>query len=231
MFWVLCQFIIDSGAGVISYIILTLRLQHDCSKGLIGFPQIRKWPGRKNSSRSGKSQVFSIFWVRENWNFEEKSGRIEIHFITTLLIQFHWRLKHFTMFLCTRYLLKTYKLWWNSRLELRPLLYVAFYTYLVPEILFLNREKSGNVKNWSLWKPCIALWTHCMLIIFLTRGLQCVQKATAFSLFTLNFIALVIVQERLTKQIAMALTEAVNPAGVGVVIEATWVLVGVAKRG
>lgn len=29
------------------------------------------------------------------------------------------------------------------------------------------------------------------------------------------------VQERLTKQIAMALTEAVNPAGVGVVIEAT----------
>ena len=29
------------------------------------------------------------------------------------------------------------------------------------------------------------------------------------------------VQERLTKQIAMALVEAVNPAGVGVVIEAT----------
>ena len=28
----------------------------------------------------------------------------------------------------------------------------------------------------------------------------------------------------------MALTEAVNPAGVGVVIEATWVLVGVANE-
>ena len=55
------------------------------------------------------------------------------------------------------------------------------------------------------------------------------QKATAFSFFTLNVTALVKVQERLTKQIAMALTEAVNPAGVGVVIEATWVLVGIAN--
>ena len=31
----------------------------------------------------------------------------------------------------------------------------------------------------------------------------------------------ILVQEHLTKQIAMALCEAVNPAGVGVVIEAT----------
>ena len=31
------------------------------------------------------------------------------------------------------------------------------------------------------------------------------------------------VQERLTKQIAMAITEAVQPAGVAVIIEATWV--------
>lgn len=32
-----------------------------------------------------------------------------------------------------------------------------------------------------------------------------------------------IVQERLTKQIAIAITEALQPAGVGVVIEATYV--------
>ena len=31
----------------------------------------------KNSSRSGKSQGI-LFWVRENWHFEEKSGKIEI---------------------------------------------------------------------------------------------------------------------------------------------------------
>ena len=31
----------------------------------------------KNSSRSGKSQGIS-FWVRENWHFEEKSGKMEI---------------------------------------------------------------------------------------------------------------------------------------------------------
>ena len=31
----------------------------------------------KNSSRSGKSQVI-LFWVRENWHFEEKSGKFEM---------------------------------------------------------------------------------------------------------------------------------------------------------
>ena len=31
----------------------------------------------KNSSRSGKCQGV-LFWVRENWPFEEKSGKIEI---------------------------------------------------------------------------------------------------------------------------------------------------------
>ena len=30
----------------------------------------------KNSLRSGKSQGI-LFWVRENWHFEEKSGKIE----------------------------------------------------------------------------------------------------------------------------------------------------------
>ena len=31
----------------------------------------------KNSSRSGKSQGI-LFWLRENWHFEEKSGKIEM---------------------------------------------------------------------------------------------------------------------------------------------------------
>ena len=31
----------------------------------------------KNSSRSGKCQEI-LFWVRENWHFEEKLGNIEI---------------------------------------------------------------------------------------------------------------------------------------------------------
>ena len=33
--------------------------------------------GKKTSSRPGKCQGI-LFWVRENWNFEEKSGKIEI---------------------------------------------------------------------------------------------------------------------------------------------------------
>lgn len=36
-------------------------------------------------------------------------------------------------------------------------------------------------------------------------------------------ICLISVQERLTKQIAVAITEALQPAGVGVVVEATYV--------
>ena len=32
---------------------------------------------KENSSRSGKCQGI-LFWVRENWHFEEKSGKIEI---------------------------------------------------------------------------------------------------------------------------------------------------------
>ena len=31
----------------------------------------------KNSPRSEKSQRI-LFWVRENWHFEEKSGKVEI---------------------------------------------------------------------------------------------------------------------------------------------------------
>ena len=39
----------------------------------------------KNSSRSGKSQGI-LFWVRENWHFEEKSGKIEINCKTDLTL-------------------------------------------------------------------------------------------------------------------------------------------------
>ena len=39
----------------------------------------------KNSSRSGKCQGI-LFWVRENWNFEEKSGKIEIVILINHLI-------------------------------------------------------------------------------------------------------------------------------------------------
>ena len=33
--------------------------------------------GKKKSPRSGKCQGI-LFWVRENWHFEEKSGKVEI---------------------------------------------------------------------------------------------------------------------------------------------------------
>ena len=46
-------------------------------KGYIWLPQVRKWSGEKNPSRSGKCRGI-LFWVRENWHFEEKSGKIEI---------------------------------------------------------------------------------------------------------------------------------------------------------
>lgn len=45
---------------------------------------------------------------------------------------------------------------------------------------------------------------------------------TFFEKKLLVYLLLNLVQERLTKQIAVALTEAIQPAGVGVVIEATY---------
>ena len=49
----------------------------------------------------------------------------------------------------------------------------------------------------------------------------CTKIKFFFKKIFVNDSLFLLVQERLTKQIAMALTEAVNPAGVGVVIEAT----------
>ena len=37
----------------------------------------------KNSLRSEKCQGI-LFWVRENWPFEEKSGKIEINIVTLI---------------------------------------------------------------------------------------------------------------------------------------------------
>lgn len=52
-----------------------------------------------------------------------------------------------------------------------------------------------------------------------------IAPKSAFTFFLnklLVYLLLNLVQERLTKQIAVALTEAIQPAGVGVVIEATY---------
>jgi len=42
-----------------------------------GLPPVRNGLGKKNYSSSEKSQRI-LFWVRENWHFEKKSGKIEI---------------------------------------------------------------------------------------------------------------------------------------------------------
>ena len=50
----------------------------------------------KNSSRSGKYQGI-LFWVRENWHFEETSGKIDI-------VRLIYRTKRATVFTKPRFL-------------------------------------------------------------------------------------------------------------------------------
>ena len=47
-----------------------LAFEHGCYRSGNG-------QGGKNSSRSVKCQGI-LFWVRENWHFEEKSGKIDV---------------------------------------------------------------------------------------------------------------------------------------------------------
>lgn len=72
-----------------------------------------------------------------------------------------------------------------------------------------------------------------LLNIFLMYGIfingnliNFIAPKSSFTFFLKNkllvYLLLNLVQERLTKQIAVALTEAIQPAGVGVVIEATY---------
>ncbi|KPP65589.1 GTP cyclohydrolase 1-like [Scleropages formosus] len=55
-----------------------------------------------------------------------------------------------------------------------------------------------------------------------TPGVHVLSISTIFRIITFClYVCLSTVQERLTKQIAVAITEALQPAGVGVVVEAT----------
>ena len=75
---------------------------------------------KKNSSRSGKCQGI-LFWVRENWHFEEKLGKIEI----ANLIEYHQRLG------------ETFRVKWLQRTVViggwRPLPYLKLCINLVRE--------------------------------------------------------------------------------------------------
>ena len=63
--------------GVNCLIGLGNQTQSNCYTPRHGCHRSGNGQGKKNSSRSGKCQGI-LFWVRENWHFEEKSGKIEI---------------------------------------------------------------------------------------------------------------------------------------------------------
>ena len=142
------------------------------------------------------------FWrkVRENWNI----------FVITLLIYYHGRLKEiFQLKLVKEMAVREGSGW-----------------YYMWHFIFIWSGKfySYQRKFRECWKLMSVATMHTSRHVLHAYNDPRVKKQQLFRpLYILNCFAL-IVQERLTKQIAMALTEAVNPTGVGVVIEATWVL-------
>jgi GTP cyclohydrolase I len=78
--------------------------------------------------------------------------------------------------------------------------------HLVP---FIGKVHLGYLPN----KKVLGLSKFARIVEIFSRRLQCESMIKKFRHF--------LVQERLTKQIATAILQAVQPAGVGVVIEAS----------
>lgn len=91
-----------------------------------------------------------------------------------------------------------------------------------------NKETSLNNQNFQVYKQSFMTLLNMFLMygIFINGNLINFITPRVPLLFFKNkllvYLLLNLVQERLTKQIAVALTEAIQPAGVGVVIEATY---------
>ena len=83
------------------------------------------------------------FWVRDDWHFEEKSGKIEI----VTLIWYHQRSE------------ETFQVNWVQRTAViggwRQLWYLKFCIWSRKFNFYFGkvREKSGNFENWCLWQP------------------------------------------------------------------------------
>ena len=135
---------------------------------------------KQNSSRSGKSQGI-LFWVRENWHFEEKSEKIEI---ITPLIQYHWRLEEIfqvtvisMMFLLNeegKFVenLSVLNKWAERKAEGEAGGHYYIWHFVViwsGKLYFYQgkvREKSGNFENWCLWQP----WIHVFICLSSNTG-------------------------------------------------------------
>lgn len=92
-----------------------------------------------------------------------------------------------------------------------------------------NKETSFNNQNFQVYKQSFMTLLNMFLMygIFINGNLiNFIAPKSSFTFLKKNkllvYLLLNLVQERLTKQIAVALTEAIQPAGVGVVIEATY---------
>lgn len=88
-----------------------------------------------------------------------------------------------------------------------------------------NKETSLNNQNFQAYKQSFMTLLNMFLMygIFINGNLiNFIAPKSSLKNKLLVYLLLNLVQERLTKQIAVALTEAIQPAGVGVVIEATY---------
>ena len=90
-------------------------------------------------------------------------------------------------------------------------------------MLTLQKKKKSKFQGSKVWLTYITGIYGNLLQVFpqISRTPDLSKRCSLYAGFNVILSHSVLVQERLTKQIAMALCEAVNPAGVGVVIEAT----------
>ena len=123
-------------------------------------PQVRKLSGKKkqHSPKSGKSKGI-LFWIRKSWQFDDKSGKIEtlkqswfntikgwMKHLGSLWSQLYFSLMRKETYGCS---------WMGRKMPVswgqKPLLDLAFCTYLVREMLILSGKKlSGNLEMQGL---------------------------------------------------------------------------------
>ena len=132
------------------------RLQHDCSKGLIVLPQIRKWSGRKKFFKVREKPGIYILG-QGKLKFWRKVRELKYSLLQHCWFNITEGWQKYFRSRCSQqcfYLMKKIpvKKWpvlvkQQTGIEATTIYYVAFYIYLVRKILFLTEKSQGMLRT------------------------------------------------------------------------------------
>lgn len=132
------------------------RLQHDCSKGLIVLPQIRKWSGRKKFFKVREKPGIYILG-QGKLKFWRKVRELKYSLLQHCWFNITEGWQKYFRSRCSQqcfYLMKKIpvKNWpvlvkQQTGIEATTIYYVAFYIYLVRKILFLTEKSQGMLRT------------------------------------------------------------------------------------